>query len=86
MSVPLAAAMYGQRELAVSPLKDLEARRDLGRRIRLYTGLQELGNVSAACKELGVSRSLYYQLRKRFVRYGPDGLIRGTRTAARKCP
>ncbi len=30
--------------------------------------------MSAACEELGVSRSLYYQLRQRFVRYGPDGL------------
>jgi hypothetical protein len=30
--------------------------------------------VSAACRELGVSRSFYYQLRGRFVRYGPDVL------------
>ena len=30
--------------------------------------------MSAACQELGVSRSLYYQLRKRFVDDGPDGL------------
>jgi transposase len=45
-----------------------------GFRLHLFRRAQELGNVSAACKELGVSRSLYYQLRKRFVRYGPDGL------------
>jgi transposase InsO family protein len=43
-------------------------------RLHLFRRAQELGNVSAACEELGVSRSLYYQLRKRFVRYGPDGL------------
>lgn len=43
-------------------------------RLHLFHRAQELGNVSAACEELGVSRSLYYQLRKRFVRYGPDGL------------
>ena len=45
-----------------------------GFRLHLFRRAQELGNVSAACEELGVSRSLYYQLRKRFVRYGPDGL------------
>ena len=43
-------------------------------RLHLFRRAQELGNVSAACRELGVSRSLYYQLRKRFVGYGPDGL------------
>jgi transposase InsO family protein len=43
-------------------------------RLHLFRRAQELGNVRAACQELGVSRSLYYQLRKRFVRYGPDGL------------
>lgn len=43
-------------------------------RLHLFRRAQELGNVSVACQELGVSRSLYYQLRKRFVEYGPDGL------------
>ena len=43
-------------------------------RLHLFRRAQELGNVSAACQELGVSRSLYYQLRKRFLRYGADGL------------
>jgi transposase len=43
-------------------------------RLRLFQRAEALGNVSAACRELGVSRSLYYQLRKRFVRYGPEGL------------
>ena len=43
-------------------------------RLRLFTRAEELGNVSAACREAGLSRSLYYQLRKRFVRYGADGL------------
>jgi hypothetical protein len=45
-----------------------------GFRLPLFHRAQELGNVSATCEELGVSRSLYYQLRKRFVRYEPDGL------------
>ena len=43
-------------------------------RLHLLRRAQELGNVSAACRELGVSRSLYYQLRQRFTRYGSDGL------------
>ena len=45
-----------------------------GFRLHLFRRAQELGNVSAACRELGVSRSLYYQLRERFQRYGADGL------------
>ena len=43
-------------------------------RLHLFRRAQELGNVSAACRELGVSRSFYYQLRQRFTRYGADGL------------
>jgi transposase len=43
-------------------------------RLLLFRRACELHNVSAACRELGISRSLYYQLRRRFDRYGPDGL------------
>ena len=43
-------------------------------RLRLFQRAAELGNVSAACREAGISRSLYYGLRGRLVRYGPDGL------------
>lgn len=43
-------------------------------RLLLFRRAQELGNVSAACRELGISRSLYYQFRQRFTRYGADGL------------
>ncbi len=43
-------------------------------RLHLFRRAQELGNVSAACRELGVSRSFYYQLKQRFRRYGADGL------------
>lgn len=35
---------------------------------------QELGSVSAACQELGISRTLFYRWRQRFERYGPEGL------------
>jgi transposase InsO family protein len=43
-------------------------------RLRLFRRAEELGNVSSACREAGVSRSAYYQLRKRFQQYGTDGL------------
>jgi transposase InsO family protein len=35
---------------------------------------EELGNVSAACRELGISRSLFYRWKQRFQLYGRDGL------------
>ena len=35
---------------------------------------EELGNVSAADREAGISRTLFYRWRRRFVQYGADGL------------
>lgn len=43
-------------------------------RLRVFRRAEELGNVSAACREAGISRSAFYQLRQRYRRYGPDGL------------
>ena len=43
-------------------------------RLRLFRRAKELGNVAAACREAGVSRSAFYQLRDRFRHYGADGL------------
>ena len=43
-------------------------------RLRLFRRAAELGNVSAACQEAGISRSLYYALKGRLAQYGPDGL------------
>jgi len=43
-------------------------------RLRLFRRAEELGNVSAACREAGVARSLYYQLRDRYRKHGPAGL------------
>lgn len=42
-------------------------------RLRLFRRAEELGNVSEACREAGIARSLYYQLRKRFRKFGADG-------------
>ena len=34
-----------------------------------------LGNVTQACREAGISRTVFYRWRKRFLRYGLDGLL-----------
>ena len=51
-------------------------------RLRILQRAQELGNVSAACREAGISRTLFYRWKKRFLLYGADGL-HPRRTAAR---
>ena len=51
-------------------------------RLRVLQRAEELGNVSAACREAGISRTLFYRWKKRFTRYGADGLHPRT-TAAR---
>lgn len=51
-------------------------------RLQVLQRAEELGNVSAACREAGISRTLFYRWRKRFTLYGADGL-HPRRTAAR---
>ena len=51
-------------------------------RLRVLQRAEELGNVSAACREADISRTLFYRWKKRFARYGGDGL-HPRRTAAR---
>jgi len=43
-------------------------------RLLVFRRAQVLGNVSAACRELNISRSLFYRLRPRSERYRPAGL------------
>jgi transposase InsO family protein len=45
-----------------------------GFRLRLFTLAQELGNVSAACRAMGVDRSTSYRLKKRVDRWGLEAL------------
>ncbi|MGH2983941.1 MAG: DDE-type integrase/transposase/recombinase [Solirubrobacterales bacterium] len=45
-----------------------------GYRLRLFTLAEELGNVSEACRQMGVSRSTYYDWKPKLCRYGLDGL------------
>jgi transposase InsO family protein len=46
----------------------------LAMRLRVMRRAGELGNVTAACREAGISRTLFYRWRERFEAYGPDGL------------
>lgn len=43
-------------------------------RLRALQRAYELGNVSAACRELGISRTVFYRWRRRYELYGRDGL------------
>jgi transposase InsO family protein len=45
-----------------------------GFRLRLFTLAAELGNVSAACRAMGVDRSTYYRLKRRVDRWGLEAL------------
>jgi transposase InsO family protein len=45
-----------------------------GMRLRAIQRAQVLGNVTAVCRELGISRTLFYRWRARLERYGIDGV------------
>ena len=45
-----------------------------GLRLHVIQRAEELGNVSQACREAGISRALFYRWRQRLERYGPDGV------------
>lgn len=46
----------------------------LGFRLRLFTLADELGNVSAACRAMGVDRSTYYRWKAKVDRWGLEAL------------
>ena len=45
-----------------------------GYRLRLFTLAEELGNVSQACRQMGVSRQTYYRLKHQLERFGLEAL------------
>jgi transposase/transposase-like protein len=45
-----------------------------GLRLHVIRRAQELGNVSQACRDAGISRALFYRWQKRLERYGVDGV------------
>ena len=45
-----------------------------GLRLQVIQRAEQLGNVSRACREAGISRALFYRWRRRLERYGQDGV------------
>lgn len=45
-----------------------------GLRLRALCRAVELSNTSQVCRELGISRSLFYRWKKKLSQYGPEGL------------
>ena len=43
-------------------------------RLHVLREAERLGNVSKACRRHGMSRTVFYRLRKRFAHYGSDGV------------
>src|SRR5262245_13150794 len=46
----------------------------LAHRLFVMRRAQELQSVTEACRQLGLSRTLFYRWRRRYLRYGADGL------------
>jgi len=46
----------------------------LAQRLFVMRRAQELGNVTEARRQVGISRTLFYRWRRRYLRYGADGL------------
>ena len=55
-------------------------------RLRVLRDAERLGNVSEACRRHGMSRTVFYRLRQRLERYGPDGVHPKRRQARRGRP
>jgi len=43
-------------------------------RLKVMKRAEETGNVSEACRQFGLSRTLFYRWRRRYLAYGDDGL------------
>jgi hypothetical protein len=57
----------------------------VGFRLRLFTLADELGNVSAACRAMGVDRSSYYRWKAKVDRWGLEALMSAS-VGGRGCP
>ena len=44
------------------------------RRLRVLREAERSGNVSETCRQYGMSRTVFYRLRRRLEQYGPDGV------------
>jgi len=55
-------------------------------RLLVLREAKETGNVSAVCREFGISRTLFYRWKRRLERYGADGVHPRRRAAYRISP
>lgn len=55
-------------------------------RLHVLREAERLGNVSEACRRHGMSRTVFYRLRRRLEQYGPDGVHPKRRQARRGRP
>src|SRR5207247_2897963 len=44
-------------------------------RLKVMKRAEETGNVSEACRQFGISRTLFYRWRRRYLSYGDTGLV-----------
>lgn len=44
-------------------------------RLKVMKRAEETGNVSEACRQFGISRTLFYRWRRRYLSYGATGLL-----------
>ena len=54
---------------------NLQARRDICRKLKVFEHAAKSGNIAFICKYLGVSRDTFYQWRRAYAARGEKGLI-----------
>ena len=54
---------------------DAKARRDIQRKLKVFEYAAKIGNIRKTCRYFGISRSNYYEWKKRYNQKGEAGLI-----------
>ena len=50
-------------------------RNSINKRVKVLKMAENLSNISEACRKLKVSRTQFYEYKKRFAQEGPEGLL-----------
>ncbi len=54
---------------------DSQAKRDIRRKLQVFQYAAEIGNVRKACRRFGLSRSSFYEWKKKYKEKGEQALI-----------
>lgn len=54
---------------------NLQAQRDISRKLKVFQHASESGNVAFTCRYFGISRETYYQWKRAYLAHGEQGLI-----------